>query len=104
MSNRPIWSELSAKELGRLCPSAAVKTMRHRAEVYAQGDRCGSVFGICDGQVKLARDGQYGRSPRYSVCPSHRISMAGHCFPVFTRSGRHLVRDASREMQWVTSP
>lgn len=60
MSDHPIWRELSAKDLGRLCPSAAVKTMRHRAEVYAQGDHCGSVFGICDGQIKLAQVNREG--------------------------------------------
>jgi CRP/FNR family transcriptional regulator, cyclic AMP receptor protein len=60
MSDHPMWRELSAKDLGRLCPSAAVKTMRHRAEVYAQGDHCGSVFGICDGEVKLAQVNREG--------------------------------------------
>lgn len=60
MADHPMWRELSAKDLARLCPSAAVKTVRHRAVVYAQGNHCGSVFGICDGQIKLAqvnRDG-----------------------------------------------
>ena len=60
MNDHPIWSELSAKELGRLCPSAVVMKMRHRAEVYAQGNRCGSVFGICDGQIKLAQVNREG--------------------------------------------
>jgi CRP-like cAMP-binding protein len=60
MSDHPMWKELSAKDLGKFCPSAAVKTMRHRAEVYAQGDRCGSVFGICDGQIKLAQVNREG--------------------------------------------
>ncbi|HEY7532464.1 MAG TPA: cyclic nucleotide-binding domain-containing protein, partial [Nitrospiraceae bacterium] len=60
MSDQPIWRELSARDLGRICPSAAVKTMRHRAEVYAQGDRCGSVFGICDGQIRLAQVNREG--------------------------------------------
>jgi CRP-like cAMP-binding protein len=34
--------------------------MRHRAEVYAQGDRCSSVFGVCEGQIKLAQVNREG--------------------------------------------
>lgn len=37
-----------------------MQPVSHQAVVYAQGDRCGSVFRICDGQIKLAqvnRDG-----------------------------------------------
>jgi CRP-like cAMP-binding protein len=60
MNEQPMWSELSSKDLGRLCPSAAVKAVHHGAVVYAQGDRCGSVFGICDGQIKLAQVNQDG--------------------------------------------
>lgn len=55
MTDQLIWTGLSARDLGRLCPSAAVKTVRHRAVVYTQGDHCGSVFRICDGQIKLAQ-------------------------------------------------
>lgn len=55
-----MWDELSTKDLGRLCPSAARVMLRHRAVVYAQGNHCGSVFRIYEGHIKLAqvnRDG-----------------------------------------------
>jgi CRP-like cAMP-binding protein len=55
MGEQPMWREVSAKDLGRLCPSAALQTVRHRAVVYGQGNRCGSVFRIRDGQIKLAQ-------------------------------------------------
>ncbi len=60
MRDHPVWKELSSEDLTRLCPSAAVKTVRHRAVVYAQGNRCGSVFGIWDGQIKLAQVNREG--------------------------------------------
>lgn len=59
-TDQQMWSELSAKDLGRLCPSAAVKMMRHRTVVYAQGDHCRSVFRVCDGQIKLAQVNREG--------------------------------------------
>lgn len=55
-----MWSELSAKDLGRLCPSATMITLHHRAVLYAQGDHCGSVFRIYDGHIKLAQVNQDG--------------------------------------------
>ena len=60
MSDHPMWTELSGKDLARLCPSATVKTMHHRTVVYGQGNHCSSVFRLCDGQIKLAQVNREG--------------------------------------------
>lgn len=46
---------LSFDELHRLCPSAEIVSVTHKAVLYTQGRRCRDLFCTCEGQVKLSR-------------------------------------------------
>jgi CRP/FNR family cyclic AMP-dependent transcriptional regulator len=46
---------LSSQDLKRNCPAATMHTFRHGSTIYTQGERCGDLFCVLSGQVKLAR-------------------------------------------------
>ncbi len=46
---------LSLQDVRRCCPTATIRTFRHRVAIYAQGERCSDLFCVLSGQVKLAR-------------------------------------------------
>ena len=52
---------LSPQDLQRDCPTATICSYRHGSAIYYQGKRCDDLFGILDGQIKLARVNREGR-------------------------------------------
>lgn len=52
---------LSAQDLQRDCPTATTYSFRHGGAIYHQGKRCGDLFCLLDGQIKLARVNREGR-------------------------------------------
>jgi CRP/FNR family transcriptional regulator, cyclic AMP receptor protein len=53
---QPLFQGLDlAGDLGRFCPGASVRRLRHGQEVYAQGEPLGDVLCLLDGQVVLSR-------------------------------------------------
>ena len=56
-----LFKDLTIREdLKRYCPSASVRSVKHKAVIYRQGEPCSEVFCILDGQVTLVRVDQEG--------------------------------------------
>lgn len=51
----PLLAGIPREELTRDCPSARIQTVRHRGNIYRQGDSDQNVFCILEGQVTLSR-------------------------------------------------
>ena len=49
-----LFSDLSLQSLQQSCPSARIQIFEDRSPIYNQGNRCGDIFCILSGQVKLA--------------------------------------------------
>ena len=51
-----VFKDLAIRDdLARHCPSGSVRSVRHQAVIYRQGEPCSDVYGILDGQVTLVR-------------------------------------------------
>ena len=54
LKHSSLFSDLSLPDLQKSCPSARIQTFGDRSPFYTQGNRCGDLFCILSGQVKLA--------------------------------------------------
>ncbi len=52
---------LPRQDLQRHCPTATIESFQHGGTVYRQGERCGDLFCVLAGQIKLARISRDGR-------------------------------------------
>lgn len=52
---------LSLQDIQRNCPAATTHRFPHGSKIYIQGERCGHLFCILSGQVKLARVSHEGK-------------------------------------------
>jgi CRP-like cAMP-binding protein len=50
-----LFDKVPLEALRRDCPSATIRSFDHGGVIYAQGSRCGDVYCVLTGQVKLAR-------------------------------------------------